>query len=65
METGTDTSAAAEGVVVAELGIRVVGVFGGRKVVIYISVWDILNIGYLGFRSKGRERQKNSEQLMK
>ena len=45
METRTDSTAAAEGIVVAEFGIRVVCVFGGREIVIDVFVGDILNIG--------------------
>jgi len=42
VETRTDSSAVAEGIVVAEFGVGVVGVFRGREIVIDISVGDIL-----------------------
>ena len=61
METRTDSTAAAEGIVVAEFGVRVVCVFGGREIVIDVSVGDILNIGWhSGARGDSTE---NSEQL--
>ena len=42
METRTHSSATAEGIVFAEFGVGVVGVFRGREIVIDISVGDIL-----------------------
>jgi hypothetical protein len=44
VQAGTDSSTAAEGVVVAEFGVMMVGVLGGGEVMIYVSVGDILKV---------------------